>query len=284
MNTYTFHSDCNFNLQADLYLAKGPSRGKTVLYYHGGGLLAGTRKDFPSKYREMFLNAGYNFLAMDYLLAPESNLEHIISSGLWGISWFLSNWNSALSLDSNEYILFGRSAGAYLTLQLAAQIKKTGALNMPKALLLFYGYPSFLEPEFSLPNTHYASFPSISREAAFQTVKKEPVSDMPNRERLLLYLYARQTGTWTELLGSQKELNAYSLSEAQLSLLPPSFLTASSWDMDVPFGISKKMGKLIPGSYFYPVYYMEHDFDSDLKRPEGQTAYEECFKWLKLSL
>ncbi|MEY8336863.1 alpha/beta hydrolase [Lachnospiraceae bacterium 62-35] len=277
--------------------------GRTILYFHGGGLLCGSRKDFPHIYRDSFLKEGYHFLAFDYPLAPELSVPQIVETCLFCVQWFCTHYQDTLGLKSPDYFLFGRSAGAYLVLQTAFQMKKNPAFAgfsvcsdphqqhnsfpqqsfpLPLGLLLFYGYHSLKEPEFSAPNSYYqTSYPPVSREQAFQAAKRRPFFDTLKSPRVLLYLYARQTGSWTELLGSLEDLDNCSLALEQLSNLPPAFLTASSTDRDVPFGISKRMCRSIPGSLFHPIYNLDHEFDQDLSRPEGKQAYEACLKWMR---
>lgn len=271
--------------EADLYKAdpaKISYKNTAVIYFHGGGLLFGSRKDLPELYRDMFLNAGYDFLAFDYPLAPEHSISQITDSCCQLLRWFFSNYQEILSLESSRYILFGRSAGAYLALQTAFYtVCQKEEILSPCALLLFYGYPGFSEEEFFKENRYYqAKFPPISRETAFQAAKQRPDFDTEKSPRVLLYVYARQTGRWVDLVGTEDELEQHSLSPQQLSSLPPAFLTASSMDHDVPFRLSKSMARQIPGSKFYPVYNLEHDFDQDTSVPEGKAAYEECLRWL----
>ncbi|RGY97167.1 alpha/beta hydrolase [Clostridium sp. AM58-1XD] len=299
MDTYTI-SFSGLSLEADFYPASGIRRNKTILYFHGGGLLCGSRKDLPVRYLNLFLADGYDFLAFDYPLAPESTVPQIIEACQACLSWFLDGWQKLPGLTSPEYILFGRSAGAYLALMTAyalsqadvheavrdsvlvdvqANIQKN--FRAPLGLLLFYGYHGLKEPEFSRENAYYqTSFATVTRNDAFLAVKNSPDLDTLKSPRLLLYLYARQSGSWTSLLGSPEELASCSLSPEQLVGLPPAFLTASSTDHDVPFRISKTMSRKIPRSRFYPVYNLDHDFDSDTTQPEGRKAYEECLKWM----
>ena len=272
--------------EADFYSSSeafpsAPAKYRTILYFHGGGLLFGSRKDLPEVYRDMFLKAGYDFLAFDYPLAPEYPVSMIAVSCMQFVQWFLTHYPDELGLSSPEYILFGRSAGAFLSIQTAYQMVRN-RLPAPDALILFYGYPSLLEEDFSKPNRYYqAEYPPVSKEEAFQSIENSPVFDTVKSPRTLLYLYARQTGGWMELLGPEEDLEDSSLSSKQLSILPPAFLTASSMDRDVPFRLSKNMARSIPDSKFYPVYNLGHDFDQDTSAPEGRQAYEECLEWLE---
>lgn len=279
-------SSLSLKLKADFLRAAENRKNKTVLYFHGGGLLCGGRRDLPSVYQTMFLNNGYDLLAFDYPLAPEYSVSSIRKACLFCAGWFLDHYSDILGLSSSDYFLFGRSAGAYLSVMTAASVCGTKevpqAYKKPLGLLLFYGYYSLLVPEFAKENGYYkSSFPPVRREDALLAAENSPIFDMPNSPRMLLYIYARQTGEWTSFLGSDEDLTASSLSEEELRSLPPAFLTASSMDQDVPFGISKRMSRLIPGSRFFPVYNLEHDFDRDTAKAEGRQAYEECFRWME---
>lgn len=68
--------------------------------------------------------------------------------------------------------------------------------------------------------------------------------------RYSIYIYARQTGCWPELLGTSEDIARYSLSEEDFALLPPGFFTASSGDQDVPFRESKQMPGKTPAVSF----------------------------------
>ena len=56
-----------------------PARA-VLLYFHGGGLLFGTRRDLPDFQKAAFLSAGYPILAFDYPLAPAAHLPEILAS------------------------------------------------------------------------------------------------------------------------------------------------------------------------------------------------------------
>lgn len=284
MDTYELTIDTSNTLKVDFHRASQNRQEITILYFHGGGLLYGTRDDLPSRYMAAFLNQGYDVLCMDYPLAPESSLSRIHNTILASLRWFLENKSELLNTGENGYYLFGRSAGAYLALYLAHNALRNN-LPSPRGLLCFYGYSSLDVAEFSTPNAFYAKFMHIddSIMEKFST-DKSFVTNGPLQERYLLYVYARQTGRWIELLCRDEvndEKKQYSLTPDDLAKLPPAFFTASSTDQDVPFRCSKKMSRQIPGSRFYAVYNLEHDFDRDTSRPEGNAAYQAALSWME---
>ncbi len=282
MNTLEFTSTQGIPLHVDVHRAQESRRVQAgVLYFHGGGLLCGTRDDLPSQYLEMFTAQGYDVYCFDYPLAPETPIGQIHESALSCLKWYLEQ-------AGGPYFLFGRSAGAYLALYLAHSARLAG-LPAPMGILSFYGYPGLLIPEFSKPSAYYNKLLSMDSSIVDRLTDKSgrPVTYGPLKDRYLLYVYARQTGKWQELLsGDAAHVEAaespanFSLTPEDLALLPPAFLTASSTDQDVPFGCSKRMARQIPGSLFHPVYNLEHDFDRDTARPEGREAYAKALEWM----
>ena len=67
-----------------IYYSKSQKIKGNIFYFHGGGLLFGTKFDLPKYHIDRINEAGYNILAFNYPLAPESDfqeiLKHIINS------------------------------------------------------------------------------------------------------------------------------------------------------------------------------------------------------------
>ena len=84
----------NIHLHATLYREKRNRKNLTILYFHGGGLLYGISTDLPENYINEFLNSGYNFLTLDYPLAPETKLHLILKSTFELLSFYLKNFNT----------------------------------------------------------------------------------------------------------------------------------------------------------------------------------------------
>lgn len=285
----------------------GDARG-CIFYLHGGGLVFGTSDDLPSVYETLFHTAGYDLIQLDYPLAPESTLTEITNAVHCSVTWLLSH-PSACGYDIfPPYFLFGRSAGAFLALteskrlctapawepavlpkspqeEAASLFSQIGSGSLPPAgILSFYGYHSFDLPEFHRPSAAYKKLPPVSEKTVRQLITDHFITDGPMSIRYSIYIYARQTGKWPEFLGTAEEIKRLSLTEEDFSLLPPGFFTASSGDQDVPFRESKQMAARIPGSRFFPVYYLEHDFDRDTSRKEGLQVYRAALDWMNTIL
>jgi acetyl esterase len=119
---FTLVTKESITLNMSLYRAKISRNNITIIYFHGGGLLYGLRDDLPEIYINKFINSGYDFLALDYPLAPESKLEGILKASYEEVLYYLKNHNSIFSLENKRYVLFGRSAGAYLCFMLCQRL------------------------------------------------------------------------------------------------------------------------------------------------------------------
>lgn len=103
----------------------------------------------------------------------------------------------------------------------------------------------------------------------------------PKATRFSLYVYARQQGTWMEMLGvAPDDEPALSLSSDDIAALPPTFIAASTDDQDVPFKTSKTLSRAAPNARMITAYYLEHDFDRDTSNPAGAQAYAAALAFL----
>ena len=274
--------------------------GLAIIYVHGGGFLYGERDDLPRPYLDLMCAAGHTVLALDYPLAPECPLEACVDATTRAVAHLVRTRLS--ELGCTRYVLFGRSAGAYLVLAVGARLCGDSAgcgeacgggrpvaaelppIPAPSGILDFYGYHDLTAPFVWEPSGHYAAMPAVSADLVAHMADAPGsvvVTSAPKATRYGLYLYARQTGRWGELLGLDAEAaQRLSLSPADIAVLPPVFLAASTGDNDVPFGQSKALARAASDATMYTVYYLDHDFDRDTTRPEGRTAYERALAWL----
>lgn len=265
-------------LQATFYPAAAAApKPLTLLYLHGGGLVFGDRNDLPDDYKKMLSDAGYALLTIDYPLAPETQLPEIMHCLEKALLWFQEEGRTLFHLASSDFVLFGRSAGAYLAFLLAARSTDPQL----KGLISYYGYWSLEDPAFHLPNAHYNRFPKVPTGYLQQLIQPQPLAVGAATERFPLYLHARQTGNWVPMFLEDKSKTAnFNLTEEELESLPPAFLTASIADKDVPYQFTQTAAQLIPSAVLHPVLGMPHDFDADLSKPAGRRTYQQLVRWL----
>lgn len=280
--TFSFLETDSLTLSASFYRSSAPQKKQTIIYFHGGGLIWGSRNDLPEEYISLFLNAGYHFLTVDYPLAPETSLPQIYGSSVKAVEWFGNHFDSLLNLSSPDYILFGRSAGAYLAFLL---VRDTELPIKPKRLISFYGYPSIQEPFYLSPSSYYQTFPDIPKILVDQLTQPTPLAKGILENRYAIYIYARQKGKWLDLvLPDQKEKDRFSLTEQELKTLPPTFLAQSKTDKDVPYQTAVQLKQTIPDAELFSVENAKHDFDSDPTDKTAQEAYLNLIQWLQKEL
>lgn len=277
---FSFVSSAGIELPISLYRAPSPRRNTTILYLHGGGLVYGTRHDLPACHLDNFLQAGYDVLAPDYPLAPESRVDTILATLTELIAFFRAQHGTRFQLDDDAYVLFGRSAGAYLALMLCAALEDKGIAG-PRAIVSLYGYARLDDPAFLTPSKHYLAFPSLSAQEVARIVGSAPVTEGDISTRFALYVTARQQGSWIRMLCGDTPPERHSLDAARLAAFPPTFLAAATMDPDVPYKISKSLSRTIPDARLVTVYGETHDFDRDTHDPTGVSVYAEIIRWLE---
>lgn len=256
-----------------------PLSNALVLYLHGGGLLLGTRADLPEIYEAMFLARGCTLVEADYPLAPESSLgviQHFVDA-LW--AWICDDL--APRLGCNSLFLFGRSSGAYLVLTLAGRLTQADGARQPRGVIDFYGHGDATDPSITAPCERYLSYPSIGKGVVERIVQPEPVTYAPAERRFALYMYARQTGRWANLLGlGDDEKDPFALTQRQIDAMPPVFYAAATDDGEIPYSTSKSLALRLRAQTFTS-YRDEHEFDSDTSCQDGRRAYERCLSWME---
>ena len=110
-----------FKKGATLYTDSDTPVKAAIIYFHGGGLLYGRRKDLPRPHLNTLTQAGYAIIAFDYPLAPAAKLEMIMNDVESSIQYYIDHSDELIknpksSEGSLPYFLWGRSAGAYLCL------------------------------------------------------------------------------------------------------------------------------------------------------------------------
>lgn len=273
MKTYEFPWK-GINIPVDVHPCATKAKG-VVVYYHGGGLIYGSGRDLPQEYVQAITQDGYHLVCMNYLLAPESSLQDIQESAYQGLIWVLAHRGEWFGDARCPYVLFGRSAGAFLAISLAYEIQQKDG-DKPAALWLFYGYCHLNHADFQTPSSYYQSLPQITPELLPPVERAQLCYQASVEQRYLLYVYARQQGNWPRVLQAPEGAG---VPYGALAQLPPAFLTASTTDHDVPYVFSQIMHVSMPKSFLLPVYGLEHDYDRNPQRLESQTLYQKVLQW-----
>jgi len=251
-----------------------------ILYFHGGGLLFGSREDLPALHREFLTKRGYLIISYDYPLAPSAKIDLILDDVCASINeaGSMMQFPRAAVLP---YFLWGRSAGAYLVLLAAA----SGRLALPpRGILSYYGYGFFMGNWHTSPCPFYQAFPAISASCLGHIPECLSASGALDRH-YSAYVYARQSGRWKDLFFSGKDKVFYARYSLQLitQMPAPLFCTHSISDPDVPYQEFTELCRRFQAiRYIAPC--STHDFDQDTASTTTQELLEETSLFLERCL
>lgn len=280
---YKQAKDCM--IKADIYY-----RGKhspVLMYIHGGALMFGSRSWLPLNQVELYYQAGFTVVSIDYRLAPYTKLHDIVQDIRDAVQWIKTDAMQRFEFDADKLILMGGSAGGYLSLLMG-----TMELNLkPRAIVSFYGYGDILGDWVMQPSEHYCTRPLVSREQALQAIDQKIVSE-GEWERFNFYLYCRQQGTWlTEMSGldpirDRSLLEMYNPIHNIQDNYPPTLLLHGDQDTDVPYEQSVLMYEQLLKSgisaRLITVSGVDHVFDQQhFTAPKVQEAFRQTVDFLK---
>lgn len=278
---------------ATIYTQPGVAARACILYFHGGGLLYGSRCDLPELHLEQLTSAGFPVIACDYPLAPVCDVKDILQDVIDSVNTYLTEPDlfhiTASGADPLPYVLFGRSSGAYLALLAAASLGKHDfprpddlptLKKAPAGVLSYYGYGFLDDLWYETPSHYYQTLPAIS-ESILDSLPSEPHTEGSLDTHYSAYVYARQSGKWKSLFYHDREkffLLYYSL--RLCSGLPcPLFCAHSTGDTDVPFAEFQKLTEKYHAMRFITSG-EQHDFDRNTDSAQTQELLKETINFL----
>ncbi|KAF9041663.1 Alpha/Beta hydrolase protein [Panaeolus papilionaceus] len=123
-----FKNADGIDIMMDVYIPKGATKenpAPVFLWWHGGGLLQGSRKAVASHMLSAVEKHNLVLISPDYRLAPQTRIPGIYSDCLDALSFLSSpTFHSATSqrVDNTRIVLSGSSAGGWLSLLLGTGI------------------------------------------------------------------------------------------------------------------------------------------------------------------
>ena len=105
----------------DWYLPEN-GNGTTIVWFHGGGMEVGSRKDGEGLAKQA-VERGYGFVSVEYTMYPEARYPEFILDAAQSVAFVQKE-------TTDRLIVTGQSAGAYLTMMLAlnhAYLRNAGA-------------------------------------------------------------------------------------------------------------------------------------------------------------
>lgn len=98
-------------------LAESERRAPVIVWIHGGGFVAGSRRDVAN-YAKILAADGYVVAAVDYSLAPGARYPVPVHQVNRALAWLSAN-AERLRIDPGRFVLAGDSAGAHIAAQAA---------------------------------------------------------------------------------------------------------------------------------------------------------------------
>lgn len=284
-HTYKTAGDCQ--IKADVYYppaASGPA--PVVVYIHGGCLIYGSRKGIHPQQLELYLQAGYAVVSIDYRLAPETKLPGIIADLQDAFRWVSDSGPGLFNIDPRRIAAVGHSAGGYLAL-----ISGCCTVPRPRAIISFYGYGDLVGDWYSKPDPFYCQQPRVSAEESGRHLKGPVICEpYEGRGKEKFYLYCRQHGLWPLEVGGHDPASEPSFFSPYCPMqnitleYPPTLLLHGDGDTDVPYQQSLLMAEeLSHHRVRHELLTMPgcgHGFDREMDDPLVKDAFAKVLAFL----
>ncbi|MBS0377907.1 MAG: alpha/beta hydrolase [Proteobacteria bacterium] len=106
-----------------------------LVYFHGGGLVAGSLDTHDPICRALVNAAGCRLVSVDYRLGPEARFPAAVEDGLAALQWVAAH-TGELHIDPRRLGISGDSAGATLAAVVASESVRTGGTRLACQFLL----------------------------------------------------------------------------------------------------------------------------------------------------
>jgi len=241
----------------------------TLVYFHGGAGLFGSPDYLDPHHRALLEGAGFTVVAPTYPKAIAAPIQHTLATVAATVATL------AAEAPGGRVTVVGHSFGGYLTLWLAATQPTVARA------VAFSGYGDLLGTWYTEPSEHYLGVKDLSH---FEPASVTPASTF--EERLDLYLYLRQTGTWPDYVSKGDPASLAALSPTRL--LPPGvpvYLVHGTDDTDVPCSESTSYYAAIssasPDSRLYVHPGGGHSFFTEMDDPAVSALWRDVVAFCK---
>lgn len=219
-----------------------------VAWWHGGGLLQGTRKAVPPHFLDAPEKHGMAFISCDYRLAPQTRLPEILADVSDALTFIYSKFPRLYpEIDLDKLAVAGSSAGGWLSLMIGlGMIPSWKPAKKPAAVLALYPITDTTDPFFAQPQPP-PRLPEVERQTVapfLDPSSPEVAYSEAESDRSNFYSWMVQTGTLNNLLldGTGLDPKTFSIgqklrsmSENECSNLPPFYINHGNADGFVPF-------------------------------------------------
>ncbi|PFH53336.1 hypothetical protein AMATHDRAFT_137855 [Amanita thiersii Skay4041] len=247
------------DIMMDVYLPEKATEkdpAPVLLWWHGGGLLQGTRKGLGPHMLRAPANHDLCIVSADYRLAPQTRMPSILSDCVDAIKYIRSPAFAAATqnrVNPSKLALSGSSAGGWLSLLnglgigyeacgLGAEVPKAGSIA---AIAPIYPITDLLDPFWSTkkyPVSYMGRMIERSEVEPFiNSVDEKTSGAAVNSRRAIFYHYMVQEGILEPLLldGTNIPPETFSVAAAIKSRKiaispPPTYIVHGNADLKVP--------------------------------------------------
>lgn len=117
VNNITYLTASNWDAKLDVYTPRSGGPHPTVLHFHGGGWVGGSRESVVLRALP-FLELGFAVVNVSYRLGSVERAPAAVEDGLCALRWVVRNAKE-YGFDVNRIVTTGYSAGAHLALTTA---------------------------------------------------------------------------------------------------------------------------------------------------------------------
>ena len=135
-------STSDIPLKVRVYTPLGDGPWPILIYFHGGGFVAGNLDSHDLITRNLCSGANYLVVSVDYRLAPEHKFPAATDDGLMALNWAASH-ASKFKADASRIVVGGDSAGGNLAAVTALRSRDEGGPRLAGQLLI---YPVIAHP------------------------------------------------------------------------------------------------------------------------------------------
>ncbi len=247
-DTYTYKTVGTLAIKADVYRpGSAPSSHPVVVYIHGGSLINGGRAklDKPPRILDQYLAAGFIVVSIDYRLAPETKLPHIVADIVDAFRWVREKGPGLFGADPQSVAAAGASAGGYLALVSGTQVRPR-----PFAIVAESSYGDLVGPwqqQTSASPKHHRT--ELTEAEAWKQVSGPPVANAADRagDGGAFNAFLRTHGQWPKAISgwdpkTEAEKFLPYLPERNVTReFPPTLLIHGENDSDVPVALPRAM-------------------------------------------
>lgn len=244
---YVYKTVDELKIRADVYRHEDSVKRPVIVWLHGGALIMGSRSAVPQQLKDLASEEGFVLVSLGYRLAPEAQLQEVISDLRDGLDWIHKSGPELFHADPSRLVVAGASAGGYLAL-----MSGFGSEHRPTAIVSYWGFGDVDGDWTTKPGEAYRKGKLISKEDAWAGVGDTVLtatSKQNGRGRSTFFLYLKQTGRWINAVSGldpatdRAKLTPYCPIRNVTPEFPPTLFLHGTADRDVPVEQSVSMAR-----------------------------------------